>query len=127
MDEDSDAQKWSYNKSTGDITIKLAYQMLSEDIPYFKQWWHSFRSWQAPYRIIIFYLLVFANRLLTRDNLMKRGMVSPNLYVLCGDAEESHYNLFVTCNSTISIWLFIECILKCSHGWSGNTVSDCFH
>ena len=44
LDEEYDVLKWSYNKSTGDITTKLVYQMLYEDISYYKQWWHSLWS-----------------------------------------------------------------------------------
>ena len=71
LDEGFDALKWSYNRCSGGLTAKLAYQCLSEEIVSDRKWWHSIWSWKAPHKITIFCWLALENYLLSWDNLSK--------------------------------------------------------
>ena len=119
LDEGSDSLKWSFNKYSGEIRTKLTYQLLAEDIICIHQWWNQLWSWKAPYRIIIFYWLALENRLLSWDNFLKRGMLGPNLCVMCGLDKESIFHLFVSCIFSRLFWKNVVHILKCSFCWLG--------
>lgn len=57
------------------------------------------RIWKikAPPRVKIFIWIMLRNKILTMDNLIKRGWQTPNRCILCKQAAESVQHLFATC------------------------------
>jgi hypothetical protein len=51
-------------------------------------------------------------RILTWENLVKRGFLGPRKCVLCGKDEEIVLHLFVKCNFTKDIWTLVLKDLK---------------
>ena len=89
LNDDIDALKWSYNMELGVISEKLAYQQLTDNFQVEKFWWHNIWKWKVTSRILLLCWLAFENRILTWDNLLKRGFSGPNICPLCGLEEET--------------------------------------
>jgi hypothetical protein len=66
------------------------------------------------------------NRILTWDNLIKRGMIGPSRCVLCGEREEYVNHLMVECLFTKEIWNSILNELHLKRIWGGGPLSDCY-
>jgi len=64
-------------------------------------------------------------RILTWENLVKRGLNGPSRCILYGICEETVNHLFVDCNFTKELWNLILKDLKCDGIWEGGQVSDC--
>jgi hypothetical protein len=67
------------------------------------------------------------HKILTWENLVKRGIVGPSKCVLCGNKEENVKHLFVDCDFTKDIWYNIQKKLKCKGFWEGGQIAECFH
>ena len=65
------------------------------------------------------------HRLLTSENLEKRGMACPFCCPLCAENSETINHLFLNCQYAISVWK--EAMMNGSVGfqWIGN-IQDCF-
>jgi zinc-binding in reverse transcriptase len=65
-------------------------------------------TWTAtiPLKIKIFLWLVKQNKILTKDNLRKRGWIGNNTCVFCNEIETVDH-LFLHCSITICIWTWI--------------------
>ena len=78
---------------------------------------YEFQQQQKPYerdlyRIINFSWIVLENCLLSWENILKGGMITPNHCAMCGLDEETIFHLFVSCHFSISIFHFLVPILK---------------
>jgi hypothetical protein len=69
---------------------------------------------------------MFENKILTWENLTKRGMIGPSRCVMCGDKEETLNHLLVECHFTKDIWISILKELKLKRNWGGGHLSECF-
>ncbi|CAL1392725.1 unnamed protein product [Linum trigynum] len=65
-----------------------------------------------PSKICIFLWLVFHKRILTIDNLKKKGFYIPNRCVLCKKEEESPNHIFITCTFSNQVWGRLKCFVK---------------
>ncbi|CAL1367533.1 unnamed protein product [Linum trigynum] len=70
--------------------------------------------WQSsvPNKICIFLWLVYHKKILTIDNLKKKGLHIPNRCVLCKGDEESPNHLFITCAFSRQVWGGVKCFVK---------------
>ena len=57
--------------------------------------WHC----KIPWKIKCFIWLLINNKILTWDNLSKRGWIGPSRCGLCGSGDDSIQHIFVECNS----------------------------
>jgi hypothetical protein len=73
-----------------------------------------------------FLWLLIEDKLLTWNNLLKRGWQGPGLCQLCRGNEDFVFHLFVQCPFTCFVWNKIKVHYKLSIGWSGSTVFECF-
>ncbi|CAL1388326.1 unnamed protein product [Linum trigynum] len=96
---------WLPDASAG-FSVKSAYDHLRadrhfgvEDFP-FKVVWQKI----IPSKICTFLWIVFHKRLLTRDNLKKRGIQLPSRCPLCEKAEENPNHLFINCSFSKEVW-----------------------
>lgn len=92
---------WKKDKS-GSFTVRSAYFTL-KNAPLIGS--HTHRIWKlnVPPRMKIFGWLMLLNRVLTIDNLIKRGWQIPNRCVMCKQACESVSPLFSSCPFTTAL------------------------
>jgi hypothetical protein len=83
-------------------------------------------NWECPQKIKLFSSLLIEDKLLTWNNLLKRGWQGPRLCLLCRGNEETGLHLFVQCPFTVSIWNKITIHFKLVFGWMGSIVLECF-
>jgi hypothetical protein len=75
----------------------------------------------------MFEWLVLHNRILTWENLMKRGFTGPSRCHLCEVKEETTDHLLDECNYTTKIWDWVACIYRQSNRVKGDireTIKD---
>lgn len=77
---------------------KAQYQMDTK-LVWAKAWYHGL----IP-KINIFFWLLLQNRILTLDNLMKRGHIMPNRCILCKNQAETVDHIFIHCSFSREIW-----------------------
>jgi hypothetical protein len=65
-------------------------------------------------------------KILTWENLIKRGLIGPSRCVICGENEETLNHLFVECQFTKDIWTLILKELKLNRLWEGGQIIECF-
>jgi hypothetical protein len=61
-------------------------------------------------------------RILTWDNLIKRGFLGPSICVLCKKSEETVLHLFGECSFINGIWQTITKELKLVNSWQGGQI-----
>ena len=90
---------WSYNKTNGQVTARLAYNYIVVSTWDKTQVWHwkDLWKWRIPLKIKCFYWLCMRNKVSTWDNLIRKGCISPNICHLCCCGGESIQHLFVDC------------------------------
>ena len=95
-------------------------QHLHEPTSYQTQFLDLLWSFSIPSKIRCFICLVVENRILTWDNLLKRGWKGPGVCVLCRHGEDSVQHLFIDCImtkrvfSTICEQFYFPPLIKCS-------------
>ena len=95
----ADSLVWDFNKKYSSISAKQAYECIVNSYsPLVGNHSDSF-LWNSalPHKIGYFTWLVFRNKILTWDNLQKRGQSGPGICVLCNSDEETVAHLFTNC------------------------------
>lgn len=94
-------------QSNKDFSVKSAYLGM-KNMPAIGS--HTHRIWKfrvAP-RIKVFAWLVYYNKILTADNVAKRGWNLPSICFLCRRASETVYHLFSECMFTLELCKITE-------------------
>ena len=94
--EGRDTLRWGYGEK-GIFSTKEAYNIIiqkqiSKDLLWEKIWHHS--NWP---KVSTFLWLLGHNRILTWDNLRKRGFIGPSICHMCRKEEETALHLLQTC------------------------------
>jgi hypothetical protein len=84
-----------------------------------KFWYSEIWKWQIPLKVKLFVWLLLEQKILTWDNLLKRGFQGPSICVLCKESEESLLHLFGDCSFIKIIWQTITKELKLVNNWQG--------
>jgi ribonuclease HI len=121
LTDEKDSLLWSWDTKEGQVTSKLAYkvQMLEGRGEETKFWYTEIWEWQLPIKVKLFIWLLLEQRILTWDNLIKRGFQGPSLCVLCKDSEETMLHLFGECRFIKNIWHTLTKELKLVNNWQG--------
>lgn len=93
----------------GTFSVKSAYEVQcppieSEESDIFNKMWFS----AAPSNVLAFCLRVFLNRVQTKDNLSKRGIIQQGavgMSVLCSEKEENLNHLLFSCTFAWKVWM----------------------
>ena len=97
-----DALSWKISKN-GSFSVRSLYRSLtatsSEPFPWSIIW----RSW-APMRVSFFAWEASWNRILTTDQLKRRGWILPNRCYLCKMEEETSDHLLLFCKKATLLW-----------------------
>jgi hypothetical protein len=118
----SDELIWNGGDSSGQISVKNVYEALSNKIWRYKigGWRRNIWTWDFPMKIKLFIWLLGENKILTWENLQKRGWKGPGMCYLCRVKGETSNHIFVNCPFTISVWEEVKKVLKFNHGWNGH-------
>jgi len=116
---------WSWDTKRGQVSAKLAYDVqVMEDMEEDKIFWYNnLRRWQLPYKVIMFIWLMLEQKILTWENLIKRGIIGLSRCALCRNSEETVFHLFVECKFTKNIWFTILKELKINSTWEGGQIT----
>ena len=99
-----DKLRWGYS-SKGIFTLKEAYNLLiSNNLNPDEKTWSNLWGRKLWPKITIFHWLVIHNRILTGENLQKRGMYGPYRCPLCEHAEGSMSHLLDSCKFSSDLW-----------------------
>lgn len=122
-----DSLYWCHN-SLGRVTTKSAYMHLLSDSGPGGTWWCDLSIWRisAPLKIICFFWLMMNKRILTWDQLCKRGWSGPGLCALCKKESEDINHIFIQCLVTVMIWHYVCAELQVSMTWRHSSLSLCF-
>jgi hypothetical protein len=82
-----------------------------------KKFWYELWEWKLPLKVKVFIWLLLEERILTWDNLTKRGFQGRSICVLCKEREENVLHLFGKCRFIINIWHIISKELKLVNKW----------
>ena len=98
LSSQSDTLLWEFNKHDGSISAKLVYECIVNSVlPPSGSRLHTFLwSGMMSKKIGCFIWLVFRNKILTWDNLQKRGWYGPGICALYYNDEESVLHIFPT-------------------------------
>ncbi|XP_078168507.1 uncharacterized protein LOC144563006 [Carex rostrata] len=94
--EEIDQLSWKWGLR-GKFTVKTSYEAMASG-PYIENCIAKIWKLTAPMRILIFGWLVIKNRILTTNNLTRKGWELPNICYLCRKEAESVRHLFHACN-----------------------------
>lgn len=97
-----DGIHWRWSKN-GLFTVKSAYMAL-KNMPRIASEVHNIWKIKASPRIIVFGWLVCKNRILTLDNLTRRGWQIVNRCILCKRHAESVRHLFCECPFSLALY-----------------------
>lgn len=116
---EKDIISWSKNPTSGQVTARIAYRVIIEShIDGNRKWWYgALWKWKLPLKIKCFLWLVFNDKILTWENLMRRGKHGPNIYSLCRRTCETVDHLFLHCSFSIELWEKICLALKIEVEW----------
>ena len=124
LNHTQDTLIWTHNRQNGEITAALGYDIISnyylEPSLYQNQFLEFLWSFSIPLKIKCFIWLAVGNRILTWENLMKRGWLGPGMCALCRNGEESVQHLFIDFSTTkraffnIYEQLCVSPLLNCS-------------
>jgi hypothetical protein len=102
--EGPDILRWGHS-TTGNFSVKEAYYLQEnyQEQPRERIWG---KIWNPKFwpKVSIFLWLTIQNRILTWDNLWKRGFIGPSICPLCQQQEETMEHLFNHCNYSEIIW-----------------------
>ena len=92
----SDSLIWAHNKQDGSVTANLVYDSIvqSSNPPVGSRLLALIWSGTLPRKISCFVWLALMNKLLTWDNLQKRGWIGPSICTLYSANDDSAQNLF---------------------------------
>lgn len=104
-----DSLVWSWDNVEGKVSVKKAYEVVSAHLscPDHKWWFSLLWRWRLLLKLKVFGWLVLQNRLLTGDNLIKRGYYDPFVCPLCQIVEETINHLFISCTFAQEVWSYI--------------------
>lgn len=127
LNNENDTLLWSWDTKGGQVNAKQAYevQLLEEVVEEPTFWYTELWHWQLPLKFKLFIWLMLEHKILTWENLVKRGMFGPSRCVLCGNNEENVRHLFVDCSFTKDIWYTIQKDLNFESNWEGGQITDC--
>jgi hypothetical protein len=127
LNSDKDTLLWSWDTKGGQVNAKQAYEVqMMENVEVEPNYWYvELWTWQLPLKVKLFIWLMLEQRILTWENLVKRGIYGPSRCVLCGNDEETVYHLFVDCSFTKDIWFTIIKDLKLTNNWEGGQIVEC--
>lgn len=107
---ESDFLIWCHSKEMNNIRVKEVYQHIMQTNRPLPNSIFPHIYWKdgCQSKMIHFAWLNFHNKILTWDNLRKRGWIGPGICPLCRSDGENNDHLFIRCHRSQQIWQFLE-------------------
>lgn len=121
-----DQMVWDWGGEADTITARRAYEFIvAENVECVHTWWHpKLWRWRLPLKICCFIWLCLNGKILTWDQLPKRGVVGPGICLLCHDDSESAGHLFIQCPFVVSVWKHCQDALAMNVNWNLSNLND---
>ena len=102
-----DVLVWDWKGENGILPAKKSYEAISKDRMLSSPKWWAKLLWKPRIHLKLkcFLWLCLENKILTWDNLLKRGFTGPGLCLLCKENEETISHLFIHCSFYKSVWV----------------------
>ena len=102
LNSSPDTLVWDHNKNNGSATSKLVYDYIVQSSHPLVGSNLQALIWSGilPTKISCFIWLVLENKILTWDNLQRKGWIGPGIYALCNAEEDCVQHIFSLC----SVW-----------------------
>jgi hypothetical protein len=126
-EQSEDTLIWSGGDSSGVISAKNVYAAIVSTLTFQVShgWCIQIWKWMLPLKVILFFLLVVHNRILTWDNLQAKGWFGSGLFPLCKLALETVSHLFIDCSFTLLVWINLQSFSNSILNWRGQSLIDC--
>jgi hypothetical protein len=123
-----DSLIWIGGDLSGLITIGNFYNALAKEywLTPITGWRKQIWSWDIAYKLKLFIWLALENKILTWDNLRKRGWAGPSICFLCFNAEETNTHLFINCSFSQTTWYILSTIYNFNTIWGGRSITQCY-
>jgi hypothetical protein len=120
--------RWTGGDGSGNLTAKNVYNALASKLwsPKLCGWRRTFWVWDLAPKIKLFTWLLLEDRILTWDNLQRRGWSGPSIFYLCLQMPETTFHLMVQCRFAQQVWSMIYKVLSLKTAWTGSTLTSCF-
>jgi ribonuclease HI len=124
-----DTLVWTGVDNKGELSVKNTYEAIFslKEIPTWSGWKKNIWKWPLPLKMILFFWLAWKNKILTWEQLQRKGWVGPSVCCLCNQREENLNHLFITCDFTRSAWAKCAHTLKFNHQWAGTSLNECMN
>jgi len=110
-----DILRWGH-KPQGTFSTREAYWLKApSDLLPNAQLWRKIWNLKHWPKITLFLWLVAHSRILTWDNLSKRGFVGPSMCLLCGKAQETMEHFLNSCHYTAQLWDQVALVMHTSN------------
>jgi hypothetical protein len=119
---------WTRGNASGVITAKNAYDAIASKIwNRSENWWHcTLWKWDLAPKLKLFTWILLENRILTWENLQRRGRHGPGLCVLCQQDSETTLHMMVHCKFAQHVWKEMLAVHNINGGWFGINLQMCF-
>ena len=112
---EGDTLTWAGVMKEGTLVVKHVYFNITlfHNLNHMSMGFEGFWKRNFPTKVLLFRWLVWREKILTWDNLTRRGYHSPSRCIFCREAEESINHIFFTCPWTVHLWsLFNKPLLE---------------
>lgn len=106
LGNEQDTLMWSWNQTNGGITIKKSYEAVTLNLPApTSKWWLPYLwRWKIPQKLKVLSWLVLQNRILTGENIKKKGFNGPFICPNYFSEEETTHHFFMQCSYATEVW-----------------------
>jgi hypothetical protein len=118
---------WTRGDRSGNISAKNVYNALASKLwTHNKSWWHrSLWDWDLAPKIKLFTWLMMEDKILTWDNLQRRGWSGPSICGMCRQESETVLHMMLHCSFTQQVWNQILKVYKLNFSWMGSSLQSC--
>jgi hypothetical protein len=121
-----DVLRWLGVGKNVDFYVRNVYNAIlaTLSLPVKFGWQRNFWKWRLPLKVNLFFWLAFHNKILTWDNLQRKGKAGPSRCCLCGKMAENSKHIFIDCVFTRSVWEKSAKMLNCNFLWAGQSLME---
>ena len=102
------------------VANSYRWLLAEKDAQMDRSWFARLWKWKVPTKIILFAWLVWRNKILTWDNMGKRGHLGPSICIYCKADSESIQHIFFFFPYTNQIWNYYAMTLQITFRWMNN-------
>jgi hypothetical protein len=119
---------WIGGDHSGLITVKNVYNALANEywLNPITDWRRHLWTWDLALTLKLFLWLALENKILSWENVRKRGWACPIICSLCLSDEETVNHIFITRSFSQSVWLALAIVYNLNIIWGGGSLFQFF-